>query len=79
MLGADVIVSMLAMKFEFFQWLKGWLVLEMVSTGEFDAQTGLLMMLWQQPDGMGRAVTAGILGTLVFLVIGVIGARNKRR
>lgn len=78
MIGATVIVSMLAMKFEFFQWLNGWLIFNMLG-GSFDEETGLYLFFWQQAGGMMRMVTAGILGTLVFLAVGMIGARNRNK
>ena len=79
MIGVDVVVSLLAMKFQFFQWLAGWLVYSMVSVYEINEETGEMFMLWQMAGGMQKTLWAGILGTVVFLLIGIMGARSKNR
>lgn len=79
MIGVNVVISLLAMKIGFFKWLAGWLIYNLVSAYELNEETGELIMIWQTAGGMQRTVMAGILGTIVFMVIGIMGARSKSR
>lgn len=76
--GVGFTVSILAMKIKFFQWLQGWLAYYLVAAFEYDEENNQFLMMWHTSSGMTRMMIAGVLGTLVFWVIGIIGIRSKK-
>ncbi|MBR1930997.1 MAG: ABC transporter permease [Lachnospiraceae bacterium] len=76
MLGSQI-VSLLGLKFQFFKWLSGWLIFELVSAYDFDEVTGEMYMIWDKAAGMTRAMSAGIITAIIFLVLGMIVTRKK--
>ncbi|HKM35755.1 MAG TPA: ABC transporter permease [Lachnospiraceae bacterium] len=74
-LGVPSAAALLGMKFTFFRWLNGWLVYSI--TGEQSIVEGNPVMIYQTAEGVQKCLFAGALGTLVFLVIGVLVLRKK--
>lgn len=74
-MGVPAATALLGMKFEFFRWLNGWLVYTL--TG---AQTTLgdnTVMIYMTMEGMQKCLIAGALGTLIFIILGVVALRKK--
>lgn len=77
-LGVPAISSMLAMKFEFFNKLNGWLVYNVTGEGVPDpVNESLNVMLYMTNDGLVRCLLAGVIGIAVFVIIGVLALRKK--
>lgn len=74
-LGTSAATSLLGMKYDFFRRLNGWLVYTL--TGEQSIFKGNPVMIYMTPEGVQKCLLAGTLGTLVFVVLGVMVLRKK--
>lgn len=74
-MGIPMATALLSMKFEFFRWLNSWLVYSI--TGEQILVEGNSVMIYTAAEGIRRCLLAGGLGTLVFIVLGVIVLRKR--
>ncbi len=77
-LVGNMIASLLGLKIRFFKWLADWMVYGLAGSYTIDGETGAMTMLWDTAKGMQRAILAGVLGTVVFMVIGIIGAKKRK-
>ena len=77
-LGLTLPVSLLGMKFSLFEKLNNWLVLNLLAAMNIDKVSGEYYMIWETSEGFTRTVLAGVIGTIVFLVIGIISVRKKK-
>lgn len=76
-LGIPMITSILGLKFQFFEWLDSWLIYSVTASCTFDEQSNSLVYLWSSTEGMLHCLLAGFLGTIVFLIIGILKFRKK--
>lgn len=76
-IGVTGAVSLLGMKFEPFYRLSRWLIYNIVTENSTNPETGVITMVWETAEGLGRCVMAGVIGTLVFLVLGLAGVHKK--
>ncbi len=74
-LGFPSIANLLRSKFAFFEWLKDWLVYNII--GEQTYTGDKIIMIHDTMDGLQRCLIAGGLGTICFLVLGVLVIRKK--
>ncbi|MDE6314466.1 MAG: ABC transporter permease [Lachnospiraceae bacterium] len=71
-----MVISLLALKFHFFQQLNNWLIYSMVSYYSWDENENLVF-LWNTTDGFFQLITAGIIGIVIFTIIGIFGIEKK--
>lgn len=76
--GSSMVVSLLGMKIELFSYLNQWLAFSIAGDLRLDEVAGTWSMVWDTKEGFVRTIFAGILGTLVFLVIGCIGTKKEK-
>lgn len=74
MVGVPIITNLLGLKFSFFQWFGKWTLLNLIQT---QAGTDSVTFIWSTAEGLKQCFIAGILGTIVFIAIGIIGYRKK--
>lgn len=88
MLGIPIASELLGMKFDFFRKLTGWLAYEVLQNGqqiimiEEETEAGMavepqIVLSWMTQEGLTRMLLAGLIGTAVFLIWGVVGMRRK--
>ncbi|MBQ3512319.1 MAG: ABC transporter permease [Lachnospiraceae bacterium] len=77
-IGVAMPISLLGMKFKFLEHLSKWLVFDILGDVTIDEAAGDWYMIWETSEGLTRTILAGVLGTIVFLVIGMIGMRKKK-
>lgn len=77
-MGITMPISLLGMKFKFLEQLSKWLVFDILGDITLDEATGSWYMIWETAEGFTRTILAGVLGTVVFLVIGIIGLRKQK-
>lgn len=76
--GVPIVCQLLALRFTFFPILDSWMVVNLIGARVSGTVDDLnIHWLWQTPDGLYRTLMAGLLGTLIFLVIGIVGMRRK--
>lgn len=75
--GIPMITSVLGLKFQFFEWLDSWLIFSVTTSYTFDEQSSSLVYLWSSKEGMLHCLLAGFLGTIVFLIVGILKFRKK--
>ena len=71
-----IITSLLGIKFKFFEWLNSWLIYQLLASPEIDENMNFIYT-WSSSAGMQKCLTAGLLGTIVFFIIGILGFRKK--
>lgn len=76
--GVSFAVSLLGMKVEIFKELEQWLPFNIVGNVQLDEATGNWYMLWDSSKGFLKTTLAGILGTQVFVVAGILGTRKGK-
>lgn len=76
--GISFVASLLGMKLEIFQNLEEWLAFNIVGNVQVNEATGDWYMLWDSNKGFLQTTLAGILGTQVFVVAGVLGVRKRK-
>lgn len=88
MFGIPIASELLGLKFAFFRRLSGWLIYEILQNGQQfivigpEAETGIpaepqVVLTWMTQDGLTRMILAGLIGTAVFLIWGIVGVRRK--
>ena len=75
--GVTGAVSLLGMKFELFARLSSWMIYNIVTENHTNPDTGLTVMVWETAEGLRRCIMAGVMGTLVFFVLGLAGVHKK--
>lgn len=68
--------ELLGMKFEIFTRISKWLAYSVAGEGTMTEDMGFVMV-WMSREGFIRCILTGLIGTAVFLVIGVLGMRRK--
>lgn len=74
--GIPMITSILGMKFEIMAKLNRWLIYNIVGEAGYD-ETGKMLLVWSTPEGMQRCLLAGVLGIIIFMVVGLYGVQKK--
>lgn len=81
MIGIPMVSEILGLKFSFFSRLSKWLVYEVVQDQQFivtgEDMVAEVVLAWMTPEGLTRMILAGVLGTAVFLLWGVLGVKRK--
>lgn len=72
----NIIVSLLGMKFDTLHHLSRWLVYNVLGENSMDPVTGMSVMIWETTEGLTRCVLSGVIGTVVFFILGLVGARR---
>lgn len=75
MVALPTVVNLLGMKFEFCEKLASWLLYTMVSYTA--AGEEWLIFSWSTAAGFLRCQEAGIIGTVLFIVLGITAVRRK--
>lgn len=72
----NIIVSLLGLKFETMHTLSEWLVYNVLGESSIDPATGMSLMIWETAEGLPRCILSGVIGTVVFFIVGLVGARR---
>ncbi len=75
MVAVPGVVSLLGMKFELCRRLASWLLYSMVSNIEVSGDW--LVYSWSTAQGFLKCQAAGIIGTALFIVLGIVAIRRK--
>ena len=75
--GVGQVVGLLGMKFSFFQKVEKILIYRLVGMYDYDEENGL-RLIWETANGRIWCVMVGLVTTVIFLALAVIGSRKKR-
>lgn len=73
-IGVPSVTSILGLKFETIATMDKWLVYNLF--GE-TAPAPAYGMIWDTAEGFRRCILAGVMGIIVFIIVGIIGVRKK--
>lgn len=76
-IGLGKVFSLLGLKFEVFRLLDKCMIYELAQMYDMDEETGKMRMIWETLDGRIWVIMVGIVTTLVFLALAIIGSRRK--